>query len=314
MSASGKRALDVLLSAQKNGRLHHAILLYGADLAELESVAKTLAAQILKMQNVAKHPDLFELRPEGKMRQIKIGSDADRTGGEWPPNSMRRLLHELRQSSNQGAGKVAIIYEADRMNIPTANAFLKTLEEPSRDTTIILLTQRVNDLLDTIRSRCINMRVDCPVVRLEDADWREWLADYCAWIGLLSKGIGKELTAGGAVMRCYALLSRFDAILTRLTDEKSDISEESAGELADDLLDAIVAGERRALRKKLLAEIEEGTVESALGALGGEKSAPRLARALEELEKCSGFMELNMQDAPALEYFMLASLKIWAAK
>ena len=41
---------------------------------------------------------------------------------------MRRLIRDLNQSSNQGGYKVAVVYEADRMNPASANAFLKTLE------------------------------------------------------------------------------------------------------------------------------------------------------------------------------------------
>ena len=47
-----------------------------------------------------------------------------------------------------------IVLDADQMNQMAANAFLKSLEEPQRDTTFILVTERVHKLLDTIRSRC----------------------------------------------------------------------------------------------------------------------------------------------------------------
>ena len=97
-------------------------------------------ASLLFGRPCAGHPDLFELRPEGKMRLIKIGSASDRTGGDWPPNTMRKLLRDIRQSPSAGAVKVAIVHEADRMNAESANAFLKTLEEPPPDTTIFMLT------------------------------------------------------------------------------------------------------------------------------------------------------------------------------
>lgn len=57
------------------------------------------------------------------MRLIKIGSSADRAGGDWPPNTMRKLLRDIRQSSALGGRKVAIVHEADRMNAESANAF-----------------------------------------------------------------------------------------------------------------------------------------------------------------------------------------------
>jgi len=71
----------------------------------------------------------------------------------------------------------------------------------------------------------------------------------------------------------------------------------------------IIAGERRALRKKMLGDIEEACVECAPAS--GAIQAVKLARAVSELEKASVLMELNMADTPALEQFMLNSLRIW---
>ncbi len=313
MSAGGKRAADVLLSARRAGRLHHAILLYGADLGELEDVAKTVAREILASENLAKNPDFFELRPEGKARNIRIGADSDRVGGEWPPNSMRWLLHVLRESAHGDRGKVTIIYEADRMNIPTANAFLKTLEEPPRDTTMFLLTQRPNDLLDTIKSRCVQMRVDCQPRPLDDEEWRAWLDSYVSWIKFLSAGAHRGRIAE-AFMRGYALVNSFNALLTRLSDESSDLAEDKLDDMSEELVEALLSSERRSLRKRMLMQIEDVTVSAALESYPSVSASRRLSRAVAALEKCAAFMELNMADAAAFEYFMLSSLKIWSAK
>lgn len=305
---SNPKALDILLGALRAGRLHHAILLYGSSIQVLEDIAKQVAQRLLGSQP-EKHPDFFELRPQGKMRQIKIGSDADKIGGDWPPNTMRRLLKEISQTSNRGGNKVAIVYEADRMNDSAANAFLKTLEEPPRGTTIFMLTTRPNDLLDTIRSRCISLRADSAPLPLDDPQWKKWLDDFKDWQKALMEGIGVKIKLLDAIMRCYGLLARFDKILSRLTDQAADIGEAESEELEDDVIDAIVAGERRALRKRLFGEIEDACVSCALG--GNGVPAVKLARAVQALEKAAGLTELNMPDAPALEYFMLTSIRIW---
>lgn len=305
---SNPKALDILLGALRAGRLHHAILLYGSSIQVLEDIAKQVAQRLLGSQP-EKHPDFFELRPQGKMRQIKIGSDADKIGGDWPPNTMRRLLKEISQTSNRGGNKVAIVYEADRMNDSAANAFLKTLEEPPRGTTIFMLTTRPNDLLDTIRSRCISLRADSTPLPLDDPQWKKWLDDFKDWQKALMGGIGVKIKLLDAMMRCYGLLARFDKILSRLTDQAADIGEAESEELEDDVIDAIVAGERRALRKRLFGEIEDACVSCALG--GNGVPAVKLARAVQALEKAAGLTELNMPDAPALEYFMLTSIRIW---
>lgn len=305
---SNPKALDILLGALRAGRLHHAILLYGSSISALEDVAMQVAQRLLG-SDPKKHPDLFELRPEGKMRFIKIGSDSDKVGGDWPPNTMRRLLRDIAQTSNKGGNKVAVVFEADRMNSAAANAFLKTLEEPPAGTTIFMLSTRPNDLLDTIRSRCISLRVDSETEPLADEDWRKWIDDFKNWQKSLMGGIGRKITLADAMMRCYGLLARFDSILSRLTDEASDIGESESEELDEDVIDAIVAGERRALRKRLFADIEDACVSCALG--GDGVPAVKLSRAVEALEKSSGFTELNMPDTPALEYFMLTSIRIW---
>lgn len=305
---SNPKALDILLGALRAGRLHHAILLYGSSIQVLEDIAKQVAQRLLGSQP-EKHPDFFELRPQGKMRQIKIGSDADKVGGDWPPNTMRRLLKEISQTSNRGGNKVAIVYEADRMNDSAANAFLKTLEEPPKGTTIFMLTTRPNDLLDTIRSRCISLRADSDPLPLDDPQWEKWLADFKDWQKALMGGIGVKIKLLDAMMRCYGLLARFDKILSRLTDQAADIGEAESEELEEDVIDAIVAGERRALRKRLFGEIEDACVSCALG--GNGVPAVKLARAVQVLEKAAGLTELNMPDAPALEYFMLTSIRIW---
>lgn len=75
---------EVLDRAINSNRLHHAVLLYGGSIVELERLAKHCAGRLLNVSDPARHPDFFELRPSGKARNIKIGSDSDRVGGEWP--------------------------------------------------------------------------------------------------------------------------------------------------------------------------------------------------------------------------------------
>lgn len=298
-----EQAIEILDRALSANRLHHAILLYGRSTEPLEFVANEMASKLFGRSYI-KHPDLFQLRPSGKMRQIKIG----KIEGEPENNTMRQLLKNLRETSVMGGHKVAIIYEADRMNIITANAFLKTLEEPPPQTTIFMLSTRPNDLLDTIRSRCIALRVDTPEEKLESPDWESWLEDYKAWQKDITGGIGRTVKLADAMMRCYGLLSRFEAIESAILDENTSVPEESE-ELDEDVLGAIKEGERRAIRKHMLADLESACVSCALG--GNGVPAIKTARVVEALEKAAGLMELNMNDSFALEYFMISSLRIW---
>ncbi len=70
----------------------------------------------------------------------------------------RDLEREINFRPHEGARRVFIIEEADRMNAASANALLKTLEEPPPTAHLILLTARSASLLLTIRSRCQTIR------------------------------------------------------------------------------------------------------------------------------------------------------------
>ncbi len=92
------------------------------------------------------NPDLFEVRPKGLLRAIKT-------------EDMLGLIQALQATSLSGIGKVGIVYQAETLRKESANRFLKTLEEPTRNTYFILVTTRPERLLPTIRSRCQLIRL-----------------------------------------------------------------------------------------------------------------------------------------------------------
>jgi DNA polymerase III subunit delta' len=88
------------------------------------------------------HPDVFYLEPEGARRSIHV-------------DSMReKLIAPMSVTSFYGGWKVGVIISADRMESAAANAFLKTLEEPPRQSLFILQTDAPDSILPTIISRC----------------------------------------------------------------------------------------------------------------------------------------------------------------
>ncbi len=96
------------------------------------------------------HPDLLLVSPEDRL--IKI-------------NEIRLINDALSFRPFEGRKKVVIVDDADTMNISSANAFLKTLEEPPQDSVIILISSRPDRLPATIRSRC--SRVNFVTLSLE---------------------------------------------------------------------------------------------------------------------------------------------------
>ena len=310
------RAVKVLEGALEQNRLGHSILLHGESLDYLERIVRAIAALLLETQrDPFEHPDCFILRPQGKARMIKIGSESERSNGEWPKNSMRRLVIDLQKSANQGGHKVGIVFEADRMNVQSANAFLKTLEEPPDGTTLFLLTARPYNLLDTIRSRCLNFRIPAGVETIAHPDWSKWTDDYQKWLTHLFNS-SKKKNISDIVFGSYGLNIRFQAILAELTtDAWKGQKEQLPDQLSSEEKDAIEASISRGYRKQLLGEIEKTTIRFARDI---EKKEPgnlpvvALNRVTESLEHCAALLELNFNQSAALELFFLKSMRIWA--
>jgi DNA polymerase-3 subunit delta' len=72
--------------------------------------------------------------------------------------TIRILKKNLVLSQNQKGRRIVIIFEADEMNAEAANAFLKTLEEPHENITMILTTSKPEQILPTIKSRCQELK------------------------------------------------------------------------------------------------------------------------------------------------------------
>lgn len=315
---AGSPAVSVIEQAIARQRLSHSILLHCDDTATLSAVAHAIADRLLNSKGAAgtfppeQHPDCFQLRPSGKARQIRIGDDAR------DPGTMREFIGKLSVSPAVSTRKVGIVHEADRMNIPTANAFLKTLEEPPANTTLLLLTTRPYALLPTIRSRVLIFRFPSSATPLAADGWTPWLDDYRAWLGRLTDGVGSDKQAiADHIFTLYGLVARFSAVLEAATTEVWKIEKEKLPpDLDDDEQVAIETGIANGLRSRLFAEIEQATRVFALPRLtaGDENTRRALTASIDKLEHDVGLLRLNMNEAAVLEIFLLSSLRIWAKR
>lgn len=145
-------------SAFARGRLAHAFLFTGPSGVGKKLFAMELAKALLCesppealsacdrcdscVQVMAgTHPDCsVTCKPDDKM--------------ELPIDTIRELCASLGLKPTRGSRKVAIVEDADDFNMESANAFLKSLEEPPPGTTLILLSTSPESQLATIRSRC----------------------------------------------------------------------------------------------------------------------------------------------------------------
>ena len=81
---------------------------------------------------------------------------------------IRELQEFLNKTPYIAAYKVAVIYQADLMNINAANSCLKILEDTTNNTYLFLITTKASDILPTIRSRCA--KINCQLQDIVDND------------------------------------------------------------------------------------------------------------------------------------------------
>jgi DNA polymerase-3 subunit delta' len=155
----------------------HAYLFYGPGGSGKRAVARSLAGELLAEGS----PD-----PQGARARVRSGAHPDLT---WvvPSGAHEMLVSDINAPVVAAASKtpfessrrVFVIERVDELGDEAANRMLKTLEEPASFVHLILLTERLGEVLPTIRSRC-------QIVRFEPAAEDELAAD------LEQLGVSKE--------------------------------------------------------------------------------------------------------------------------
>jgi len=155
---------DFFLQRIQKQRLAHALIVQGPAACGKNILARAMVARLLCTENAAAacgqcrsckllvggaHPDYFEIQPEEEGKTIKV-------------DQVRALIGRLDLTASISTRKVAYIHPADAMNASSANALLKSLEEPAGDTVLILVSDNPARLPVTIRSRCQAISVAQP--------------------------------------------------------------------------------------------------------------------------------------------------------
>lgn len=161
----------------------HAYLLHGPAGSGKRAFAEHFAAYLLckspvqqqpcghcvacKLYAADTHPDLIRLEPEEEGKGILIAG-------------VRELVGKILQTSQQGGRKVVIIEPAEAMTTGSANALLKSLEEPAGSTVFLLISHQFSFLLPTIKSRCVLQA--CPLPSEQESI--QWLQQQQAELSL----------------------------------------------------------------------------------------------------------------------------------
>ena len=176
---------------QMRDRLPHAILFHGAEgigkVAFAEHAAQSLLCERPEVDGHAcgecascgwfvqySHPDFRRVRPEAlDAEDDEAASEADdsitkKSSASKTPSrdirieQVRSLATFMNVSTHRAGRRVVMLYPAESLNAASANALLKTLEEPPPDTVFLLVTHRIDRLLPTILSRCRQFPVQMP--------------------------------------------------------------------------------------------------------------------------------------------------------
>jgi DNA polymerase-3 subunit delta' len=257
------------------------------------------------------HPDVHWLRAESKLRQIRIAQ-------------VRELGHAIYLKPTEARYKVGIVLGADRMNPESANAFLKTLEEPPTASLLILTSTEPDRVLETILSRCL--RLVFPGGGTPAEEDLGWLREFVALLEQPPRSL----------LARYHLL---DVLLRRLAELRAAVESEITArspakqhqDVDADLREqweteqkAAVEAEFRLRRGQTLGQLQAWFRDVwaltvglpgellAIPSLAGpaETVARRLdsARAVENLgllERTQSLLHTNVQEALALEVAML---------
>ena len=173
--------------------------------------------------DVRTHADLCVLMPETVMidlgwplseaAQADIDDKRRKASKEIRVEAMRDAVEFSQRTSARGRGKAVLIYPAERMNLVSANALLKTLEEPAGDVRFVLASDAAYQLLPTIRSRCLAHTMVWPAADFSLAWLQEQgLSEQQAKVTLLAAG-GRaqdalEFFLSGADSQSWAMLPR----------------------------------------------------------------------------------------------------------
>ena len=216
-------------------RVGHSLLFAGPDGIGKSLFADALAEHLLLDGSKAasqrdklrrrSHPDLHHYYPQGKVAMHSI-------------DAMRQFSEEVVLPPNEAPCKIFVIHDADRMLTTSANALLKTFEEPSAHTVIVLLSSAPQLLLPTVLSRCRTLHFQ----PLSEQEVMEGLARIHPELSEQEAG-QFGLQAGGSLGRALRLYQAgndgYRSILLQLLRQATRMNYVEAAEIIQQLSDAL---------------------------------------------------------------------------
>ena len=134
-----KNIIDSINNRKLNDSFSHANLIVGNDGIGKSIIAKYISNQIIEGRDNADSVDIVKYYPSSS----SFGVD-----------DVRNIINEVNKKPYESDKKVLILYRCDKLTTQAQNALLKTIEEPPKGVYLILLSDSLEVILDTIKSRC----------------------------------------------------------------------------------------------------------------------------------------------------------------
>lgn len=134
-----KNIVDSINNRKLNDSFSHANLIVGNDGIGKSIIAKYISNQIIQGRYNAESVDIVKYYPSSS----SFGVD-----------DVRNIINEVNKKPYESDKKVLILYRCDKLTTQAQNALLKTIEEPPKGVYLILLSDSLEVILDTIKSRC----------------------------------------------------------------------------------------------------------------------------------------------------------------
>ena len=130
-----------IISSISLGKFSHAHILSGEDGIGKSVLANEIALKLLGKTEKRQYTDIVNIKVSKNKKSIGI-------------DEIKNVIKEVNIKPYEGDKKVIIIYNADSITVEAQNAFLKTIEEPPKGIFIIMLCENLENILETIKSRC----------------------------------------------------------------------------------------------------------------------------------------------------------------
>jgi DNA polymerase III subunit delta' len=319
MAFSRDTAFNFLRRTHEQNRLAHAYLISGPPGSGKQRLAAELASLVNGTPSSdvfsARARDIFVAQPESKSRRIVI-------------EQIRDLEHALQMRASNGRRKVAIVSDADRLQPQAANAFLKTLEEPPKDSLLLLLSALPEALPETILSRCI-------AIPLAPEGQPKNKAEEKKLVELLQQAVCEQ---SWSIQYAYRLAQEFQRLLravreqiksetdqalkqeeTRYKDSTDGAWLEEREEYYKALTESFYLQRRAGLLETLFAwwsdvlrwsnRVERRNLPNAgkeTGELASRFTTAEILRRIQRLEELRDHLSRNIQEALAIEVAFLA--------